>query len=89
MLRLHIRYSGRVQGVGFRMTAGAVAESLNLTGWVRNEPDGSVSLELQGPDPLVRDAINRIPRVTRGRVDRADESPRPLDPSERGFEIRR
>lgn len=87
MLRLHIRFAGRVQGVGFRMTAQAVAESLNLTGWVRNEPDGSVSLELQGPDPIVRDALTRIPHVTRGRVDRADESPRPVDPSERGFEI--
>jgi len=89
MLRLHIRYTGRVQGVGFRMTAQAVAESLNLTGWVRNEPDGSVTLEIQGPDPLVRDALDGIPRVTRGRVERVDESPRQVDPSERGFEIRR
>lgn len=89
MLRLHIRYSGRVQGVGFRMTARAIAEAANLTGWVRNEEDGSVTLELQGPVPLVREALTRIPRVTRGRVERAHESPRPVDPSERGFEIRR
>ena len=46
--RLHVRFTGQVQGVGFRWTARKVAQGLGLTGWVRNEPDGSVTMELQG-----------------------------------------
>ena len=49
--RLRLRFVGEVQGVGFRWTAREVADSLGLVGWVRNEPDGSVSMELQGPSP--------------------------------------
>ena len=44
------RYSieGQVQGVGFRYRARYAAQSLELTGWVENEDDGSVTLEVQG-----------------------------------------
>ena len=58
------RYSieGQVQGVGFRYRARYAAQSLGLTGWVENEDDGSVTLEVQGdpalylaPDPWERD----------------------------------
>lgn len=44
-----MRFVGEVQGVGFRWTARKVADDLGLSGWVRNEPDGSVSMELEGP----------------------------------------
>lgn len=46
--RLALHFEGEVQGVGFRWTARRVATELGMTGWVRNEPDGSVSMELQG-----------------------------------------
>lgn len=46
--RLRLRFTGEVQGIGFRWTARRVAQGLGLVGWVRNEPDGSVSMELQG-----------------------------------------
>jgi acylphosphatase len=49
MRRLRLHFVGEVQGVGFRWTAHRVANELGLVGWVRNEPDGSVSMELQGP----------------------------------------
>ena len=47
------RYSieGQVQGVGFRYRARYAAQSLGLTGWVENEDDGSVTLEVQGTRP--------------------------------------
>lgn len=46
--RTRVRYSGRVQGVGFRLTARSIARGRPVTGWVRNEADGSVMLEAQG-----------------------------------------
>lgn len=51
--RLHLRFVGQVQGVGFRWTSQRVARSLGLTGWVKNEWDGSVSMELQGTDEQI------------------------------------
>jgi acylphosphatase len=40
--------TGRVQGVFYRASTVKEAARLGLTGWVRNEPDGSVVLEAQG-----------------------------------------
>ena len=51
------RYSieGQVQGVGFRYRARYAAQTLELTGWVENEDDGSVTLEVQGdPEKFLR-----------------------------------
>lgn len=48
MQRRQIIFSGRVQGVGFRFTAESIASNLNLTGWVKNNSDGTVTMEVQG-----------------------------------------
>ena len=48
MVRKHIFVSGRVQGVGFRYRTYYIAESLGLTGGVRNLYDERVEMELQG-----------------------------------------
>ena len=58
--RVHMRVVGRVQGVGFRWTCRKVADNLGLTGWVRNEDDGSVSLELQGPSVAISTFFTNI-----------------------------
>ena len=50
MVRKQIVFYGRVQGVGFRYTARHAADSLGLTGWVRNEYDGSVMMQVQGEE---------------------------------------
>ncbi|MBX3357190.1 MAG: acylphosphatase [Phycisphaeraceae bacterium] len=47
-MRQRVVYSGRVQGVGFRVTARGVALRHPVSGFVRNEADGSVMLEVQG-----------------------------------------
>lgn len=47
-MRLAVRFQGRVQGVGFRATTRGLASGRPITGWVRNESDGSVLLEVQG-----------------------------------------
>ncbi|WP_122643698.1 acylphosphatase [Luxibacter massiliensis] len=53
-VRKRIIFHGRVQGVGFRYTAKYLAQSLNLTGWVKNEWDGTVSMEVQGREKLIQ-----------------------------------
>jgi len=55
-MRRSIRFHGHVQGVGFRYQAQSAARQLGLTGWVRNEFDGSVSMEVQGQ----AEAIDRL-----------------------------
>ena len=53
--RLHLFYSGRVQGVGFRFTAETLALSGGLGGWVRNLSDGRVEVVCEGEEEqLVR-----------------------------------
>lgn len=47
-MRLIVRYHGRVQGVGFRATVRSIARGQPVTGFVRNEPDGTVCMEAQG-----------------------------------------
>lgn len=56
IVRKRFTFSGRVQGVGFRYRASYAAEYLGLTGWVKNEWDGTVSLEVQGEE----EAIDRL-----------------------------
>jgi len=48
--RITARYEGRVQGVGFRFTVVRLAQDLNVTGWVKNEFDGSVSMVAEGEE---------------------------------------
>jgi acylphosphatase len=52
--RMHIFYSGRVQGVGFRYTVKSLSAGFEVTGFVRNLPDGRVELVAEGArDELV------------------------------------
>ena len=47
---VHITVAGQVQGVGFRYHTYTMARQLGITGWVRNEYDGTVEIEAQGGD---------------------------------------
>ena len=53
MKAVQARVTGRVQGVSFRWYTQEQARRLGLTGWVRNEPDGSVLLHAEGEDEAV------------------------------------
>ena len=56
MKRIQLHITGIVQGVGFRYHARREAASLNIAGFVRNLPDGSVEIEAQGNE----DDLNRL-----------------------------
>ena len=58
--RLSARITGRVQGVGFRNFTQTRARQLGIAGWVRNESDGSVRLEAEGPRGALDDLLTAV-----------------------------
>src|SRR6266404_3120806 len=56
----HVRYSGRVQGVGFRQTAQTIASGHAVAGYVRNLPQGDVEMVVQGELTEVRAVLDAI-----------------------------
>ena len=50
MIAKQVLYSGRVQGVGFRYTTKQIASGFDVTGWVKNLPDGRVELQAMAHD---------------------------------------
>jgi acylphosphatase len=73
--RARVRIRGRVQGVFFRAEARARAESLGLTGWVRNAPDSSVEALFEGDDERVGSMLDWCRRGPGGaRVDEVEVS---------------
>ena len=79
MIRRGLSVHGRVQGVGFRFIASSIAASCHVTGWVRNEFDGTVTIEVQGPDHRVNEFIDQIREGNRfAKVDWIDITDLPL-----------
>ncbi|MDD5137164.1 MAG: acylphosphatase [Candidatus Omnitrophica bacterium] len=66
--RLHLYYSGSVQGVGFRYTAHSTANSLGLTGWAKNMPDGRVEVLCEGRDADLQKFMQKIGEVFKGYI---------------------
>jgi len=82
-------FSGRVQGVGFRATARLVALRHPVTGWVRNEPDGTVMAEAQGSAEAIRAFLDELRQEMRGLIRGEHAIVVSPDPREREFVIRR
>lgn len=60
MNRVHVFFSGYVQGVGFRYTARRIAQSLELVGWVKNRYDGRVELVAEGNEDVLKQMLTQI-----------------------------
>lgn len=84
-----IIFSGSVQGVGFRATTRSIMRRFVLSGWVRNEPDGSVRLELQGEPAEIEAAIATLREQMSGYIRNETAGQLPLVEKEEGFEIQR
>ena len=81
-------FSGDVQGVGFRFRAYHAASSLGLTGWVRNEYDGSVTMDVQGEKSDMDALLEMIRNGHYIYIDHIDFQELPVDPQECSFEVR-
>lgn len=60
--RAHVLYEGRVQGVFFRANAKKCADSLGVTGWVRNTVEGHVEAVFEGEEEPVHQAVDMCAR---------------------------
>ncbi|MEN2985329.1 MAG: acylphosphatase [Thermodesulfovibrionaceae bacterium] len=89
MRRVHLFISGRVQGVFYRAFTKEVADSLGLSGWVRNLRDGRVEAVFEGDEDKISFAIQRCkegpPYAVVSNIEIIWEEPEGI----KGFEIKR
>ena len=89
-MRVHVVVRGRVQGVGFRWFVREEARRLDVAGWVRNRPDGSVEVAAEGADASIHALHAALKQGPNGaRVSAVDELPLESQPLERPFTILR
>jgi acylphosphatase len=74
MVQAHIFYSGTVQGVGFRFTVRRHAAALNLSGWVRNLPDGRVEVLAEGDKAVIGELMDAVENEFDGYISGKDVS---------------
>ena len=87
-VRQRLRFTGRVQGVGFRYTASHAANALGLTGLVYNEWDGSVIMEVQGRSSTISCLIEKLDTAMFIEIDNIEKTNLPLVEWESSFEIK-
>src|SRR5213592_1847530 len=89
MISLQVFYVGNVQGVGFRWSVRHVAKGFDVTGWVRNLPDGRVELQVTGEESEVRAFLGGIMQSElRAHIRKHTEAKLHQPVIARGFEIR-
>lgn len=86
-IRRHIIYSGQVQGVGFRATAQRLAQGFPVAGWVRNLPNGTVELDVEGEAPAVAAFLAALATRLMGYIDQRNERDEAAE-GRTGFSIR-
>ena len=88
MIRKALKFTGSVQGVGFRYRAQYAANGLRVTGWVKNEWDGSVSMEAQGTEEQINEMLKLIKQGSYIQIDRMEYHEIPVVEDERSFHVR-
>jgi acylphosphatase len=84
-----IRVHGRVQGVGYRQAVVQLAQGHGLRGWVANETDGTVALQVSGAAGDIEAFVQALPRAAAplSRVDRIERTQAEALPPHAGFRI--
>lgn len=89
LIRRRLRITGRVQGVFFRATTRDAARRAGATGWVRNDPDGAVTAEVQGPPGAVDAVVDVVRRgPAQAQVDDVEVADADVVDGESGFDVR-
>ena len=89
MMSIQVFYEGNVQGVGFRWSMRHIAKGFELTGWVRNLPDGRVELQTSGEENEVRAFLDAIMQSElRAHIRKQTQTALPAPVTAHGFEIR-
>ncbi len=85
MIRRHMIFRGRVQGTGLRYRAEHAACLYGCTGWIRNEWDGSVTMEIQGEEKAIEEVVRCMAAGSYVRIESVERSAMPVVEEERGF----
>jgi len=88
MIRKHIYYKGRVQGVGFRYTALRTARNFEVTGYVQNQIDGSVELVVEGESPQVEEFLEDLAGAMGRYIRQVQEVEEPYEGGFMGFDVK-
>ena len=85
--RLHVFFSGTVQGVGFRYTARSLAHDFPVTGWARNRHDGRVEMVVEGQPRDVENFFQALRAEMGGYIDGVERAWQPATGEWHSFEI--
>lgn len=88
LYRYEMRFFGQVQGVGFRYTAYNAAFSEGATGWVKNEWDGTVLMQIQGNLGQIAKVLKKIEDEIFIEIDRIEKKLIPVQDAEKRFSVR-
>ena len=88
IIRRRITFYGWVQGVGFRWRARSAADLYGCTGWVHNDFDGSVTMEIQGTEEAIDSVILAIEKGRYVRIENMDSHRLAIVKDESGFRVR-
>ena len=86
--RLHIHYSGSVQGVGFRFAVQSAAYQLSVTGWVKNLENGRVEVTCEGEGESLNKFLALIKDAFGGYIKDARIEPQMPTGEFKGFDIK-
>ena len=88
MIRKHLIFSGIVQNVGFRYEMSRLAQQVGVTGWVKNQLDGTVEAHVQGTPEAIRVMLEALDRIDHIRIEATQEESLPVIEGESSFVTR-
>lgn len=86
--QIHVYYTGKVQGVGFRFTTEDIACDLGITGWVKNLRNDGVELVAEAEEEILKDFLERVNQYFSRYIQDIDVQWQEAKGEFKGFDIR-